>query len=483
MSQQIANPLMKRSVLQSTAQEPRDADIIVIGGGPGGYTAAFRLAMLGAKTILVERDQMGGTCLNRGCIPVKALLHSAELYTQSKNGAKFGVIAQNVQLDMAKVNAYKSDVVSTLVKGVEGLLKARKIELLRGEACFVGHKTLKVRLNNGEEKTLTASHIIIAVGAKPASLPIPGLDGADVFTSAKMLDVRTLPASIAVIGGGVIGMELATAYARFGTKVQVIEAQDRILSNFDEEICTQYTQIIKKQLSIQTSAQIQKIDDAPDGKKKVHYTKDGQMLEALVSKVLLAVGNAPDTDALCLEKAGIVSQEGWIKTDEAFMAAAGIYCIGDANGRMPLAHAASAQGIYVADLIMGQTPKIDLGIIPKCVYSDPEIASVGLTEAEVKTKGMPYKVGRFPLRANGRSLVLNKTAGFVKIIGSARHNEVLGVHIMGSSATELIGECTMVMRMEGCVEDIANTIHAHPTVGESIMEAAASYMGGAVHSL
>lgn len=462
----------------------QDADVIVIGGGPGGYVAALLLGMLGASVIVVERDRVGGTCLNRGCIPTKALLQSAELFEQLKSGARMGVEADNVRLNLAGVDAYQSQVVQTLVKGVEGLLKARKVELIQGEACFDGPKSLRVRLSDGGERRLSAPNIIIATGSKPSSPPIPGLDGLGVIDSTQALNVMDRPDSMVIIGGGVIGMELGAVYAAFGTKITVIEALDTILPNMDREIAKEYTRIAKRKITIHTGARVSGVADGPDAQKRVEFFKADQALEVTADRVLVAIGRSPDTSALGLEKAGIAAERGAVLVDENFSTnVSGVYCIGDANGKLMLAHAASAQGITVADRIMGKEPEISLSIVPSCIYTDPEIAAVGLTEEQVKERGIPYKVGRFTFRANGRSLILGKNQGFVKIIGSTAHNEVLGVHIIGPHATELIGECAMVMQLEGCVEDIAHTIHAHPTVGESIMEAAEAYLGGAIHSL
>ncbi len=466
------------------ADAPQDADVIVIGGGPGGYVCALKAAMLGAKVILVERDAVGGTCLNRGCIPTKALLQSAELYEHILDGGKMGINAADVTVDFDKVDAYRGKVVTTLVKGVEGLLKARKVELVRGEAVFTGEKTLEVSLNDGGKRNLTAPAIVIAAGSKSAAPPIPGLNGSNVITSTEALDVKNLPQSMAIIGGGVIGMEIGAVYAAFGVKITVIEALPRILPNMDEEISSAYTAIAKKKMEIHTAARVSAIEDAPDGGKLVRYTEADKEQTAAVDVVLVAVGRTPDTKPLQVDKAGIVMDRARVVVDDAFETnVKGVYCIGDANAKTMLAHVASAQGVAVAERITGHTPAIAQHIIPSCIYTDPEIASVGLTEAQVKDSGREYKVGKFSLRANGRSLVVNRPNGFVKIIGDAQTNEVLGVHIIGAFATEMIGECAAVMKLEGCVEDIAHTIHAHPTVGESIMEAAEKYLGGAIHSL
>lgn len=462
---------------------PKDADVIVIGGGPGGYVCALKAAMLGAKVILVERDSVGGTCLNRGCIPTKALLQSAELYEHILEGGKMGINAADVTVDYDKVDAYRGKVVTTLVKGVEGLLKARKVELVRGEASFAAAGTLDVALQDGTKRSLSAPNIVIAAGSRSATPPIPGLNGKNVITSTEALDVKNLPKSMAIIGGGVIGMEIGAVYAAFGVKIVVIEALPRILPNMDEEISAAYTAIAKKKMEIHTSARVSAIEDAAEGK-TVRYTENDQEKTADVDVVLVAVGRTPDTASLKLDKAGVAMERAKVVVNDRFETnVPGVYCIGDANARTMLAHVASAQGVAVAEQITGHTPAIAQNIIPSCIYTDPEIAAVGLTEAQVKDSGREYKVGKFSLRANGRSLVVDRPNGFVKIIGDAKTNEVLGVHIIGAFATEMIGECAAVMKLEGCVEDIAHTIHAHPTVGESAMEAAEKYLGGAIHSL
>ena len=468
----------------ATAEVPRDADVIVIGGGPGGYVCAIKAAMLGAKVILVERNAVGGTCLNHGCIPTKALLQSAELYEHIITGSKMGISAADVSVDFDKVDAYRNKVVSTLVKGVEGLLKARQVEVVRGEAVFTGEKTLEVTINAGGKRSLTAENIVIAVGSKSAAPPIPGLSGKNVINSTEALDVRDLPKSMAIIGGGVIGMEIGAVYAAFGVKIIVIEALPRILPNMDEDISSAYTSLVRNKMDIHTSARVCAIEAVASGGKVVKYTEADKEQTAEVDVVLVAVGRTPDTEPLQLDKAGIAMDRAKVVVDDNFETnVKGVYCIGDANAKTMLAHVASAQGVAVAELITGNTPAIAQDVIPSCIYTDPEIASVGLTEAQVKDSGREYKVGKFSMRANGRSLVLDRPNGFVKIIGDSNTNEVLGVHIMGAFATEMIGECAAVMKLEGCVEDIAHTIHAHPTVSESIMEAAEKYLGGAIHNL
>ena len=460
-----------------------DADVIVIGGGPGGYVCANKLGMLGKKVILVERDRVGGTCLNRGCIPTKALLQSAELYESVKNGAAMGVEVEGLKANLAQVDAFREKIVNGLVRGVESLLRARKVETVRGQASFVDAKTIKV-VDGANERKLTAENIVIATGSKTMNPPIPGLDGKNVLTSTEALHVTNLPESVAIIGGGVIGMELAVVYANFGAKVTVIEALDKLVAIMDGEVSDECARLLKDKMDIRLSARVSSVSDKGD-KKVDTFTENGQEQQEEADWVLAALGRGPEFDGLGLENIGIkADRKSGIPVDENFMTSVpGVYAIGDSNGMGMLAHVASAEGITVAEHLCGHASNINMKVVPSCIYCEPEIASVGMTEEQVKAAGIPYKTGKFPFRANGRSMIVGQPVGFVKIIGQAETNEVLGVHIIGPHATEMIGECAAVMKLEGCVEDIAQTIHAHPTVSESIMEAAESYMGGCIHSL
>ena len=461
----------------------RKTQLLVIGGGPGGYVAAMKSAMLGMEVTLAERDKVGGTCLNRGCIPTKAILHSAELYHQMQNSADTGITAENIRVDMAQVDRHKQKVVDTLVKGVEGLLRARKVTLVSGEAAFAGPNTVTVQKSDGSSETIRAEKIILAAGSKPSAPPIPGIDGKNVITSTEALQVKELPESMIIIGGGVIGMEIGAAYSRFGVKICVIEALERILPPVDAEISAEYAKQIKGQMEIHTGSRVEQITDR-NGKKAVLYTSGGEKHEAIADKVLVCIGRQPDTAGLHLEKAGVKTERGAVIVDNDFKTnVPGIWCIGDANAKCMLAHAASAQGIAVAEQLAGKPCGINTDLVPSCIYTDPEIASVGMTEEQAKAAGIDYKVGRFPFRGNGRSLILGKGSGFVKIIGEKKYGEILGVHIIGPNATELIAECAVAMHLEACVEDLAETIHAHPTVSESIMEAAENFLGGSIHMI
>lgn len=460
-----------------------DADVIVIGGGPGGYVCANKLGMLGKKVILVERDRVGGTCLNRGCIPTKALLQSAELYESVKNGAAMGVEVEGLKANLVQVDAFREKIVNGLVRGVESLLRARKVETVCGQASFVDAKTVKVA-DGANERTLTAENIVIATGSKTMNPPIPGLGGKNVLTSTEALHVTNLPGNVAIIGGGVIGMELAVVYANFGTKVTVIEALDKLVAIMDGEVSDECARLLKEKMDIRLPARVSSITDKGD-KKVVTFIENGIEKQVEADWVLAALGRAPEFDGLGLENIGIkADRKRGIPVDENFMTAVpGVYAIGDSNGMGMLAHVASAEGITVAEHLCGHASGINMKVVPSCIYCEPEIASVGMTEEQVKAAGIPYKTGKFPFRANGRSMIVGQPVGFVKIIGHASTNEVLGVHIIGPHATEMIGECVAVMKLEGCVEDIAQTIHAHPSVSESIMEAAEQFMGGCIHSL
>ena len=460
-------------------------DILIIGGGPGGYTAALKAGMMGAKTALIEKDQVGGTCLNRGCIPTKALLQSAERFQTAKNSLAFGVHAENVSLDMKRVDAYRRKSIKTLVKGIEYLINARKVDLIRGEAAFKDAETVCVRKQDGSEEELSAKNIIIATGSEVSFPPIPGIRGRDVITSTEALEVETLPGSMVIIGGGVIGVEIATAYAAFGVKITILEAMDSLLPAIDKEITAEYSKLVKSKFKAFTGARVEEILDREENGaycgKTVKYTLAGEEKAVDADKVLVCIGRKPMVEGLGLEAAGVETERGRIIVDKEFRTGVpGIYCIGDANGKCMLAHAASAQAKIVVTQLLGEECGIDPDLVPSCIYTDPEIASAGLSEEQAKAAGLDYKVGKFNFAANGRSLILSKRTGFVKMIADAGSGRVLGVHIIGPFATELIAECALAMKLKGTVSDIADTIHAHPTVSEAIEEAAESLIGGAI---
>lgn len=463
------------------ASGKQDADAIVIGAGPGGYVAAIKLALLGKKTILIEKDKVGGTCLNKGCIPTKALLMSAETLDTVKNSSRMGIAVTGFQIQPDVINKRKNQVVDTLVNGVKYLLKKRGVETIAGTASFTGPKTLCIALAAGGEKILSAAHIIIAAGSRSAKIPIEGIDGNNVISSTEALDVSALPESMVVIGGGVIGMEIGSIYADLGVKITILEALPNILPGMDEEISKTYRGIAGKKMSVYTDAKVVRISDVK-AQKKITYMYDGKQCEEIADKVLVAVGRSPETESLNLEAAGIKTERGWICVDDGHMTnVEGVYAIGDVNREVLLAHAASAQGIAVAEKIAGHASSMNLKIVPNCIYTKPEIAAVGMTEKQAKENGIAYKVGKFPFQANGKALAMGEPEGFVKIIADEKYGEILGVHIIGPRATDMISEATLAMRLECTASELAGTIHAHPTLTEAVMEAAESILGEAIH--
>lgn len=460
-----------------------NADVIVIGGGPGGYVAAIKSAINGKKVILIEKDQVGGTCLNRGCIPTKALIHCADVLDTVKGSSACGIEVSDYQIDTKKVNDYKNSVVKKLVGGVSYLLNKRGVQVIQGSAAFSGIKELTVTQKDGTKSVLSAESIIIAAGSESARPPIPGLDGKNVITSTEALNVESLPKSLAIIGGGVIGMEIGSIYAKFGVEVTVLEALPHIVPSIDNDVREVLFHTAEKIMTIEIGAMVKEIQDA-DNQKKVVYESGGERRECSAEKVMVCVGRRPNTKELGLETAGVqVNKRGYIQVNSHYETTApGVYAIGDVNGQVLLAHAASAQGIYVADRISGKKGGINTKLIPSCIYTKPEIACVGKTEDDLKKENIPYNVGKFPLSGNGKALSMGEPEGFVKILTGKTYGEILGAHIVGARATDLIGELALAIDAECTAEEIIHTVHPHPTISEAIFEAAElSFNGQTIH--
>ncbi|MBN7773114.1 dihydrolipoyl dehydrogenase [Clostridium aminobutyricum] len=455
-----------------------DYEVLVIGGGPGGYVAAIKAAQMGKKTAIVEKAHFGGTCLNVGCIPTKALLRSAEALNEVKESATFGVTGvdiANAKLDLKRVQERKKQVITQLVGGVQGLLKGNGVTLINGEGNLIDKNTLEAA-----GKKYTADYIIIATGSDVKNLPITISPKRQVLTSKEMLELSETPKTMTIIGGGVIGIEFAYFLASIGTKVTVIEFLDRILPMVDEEITAQVAaNLVKMGITIHTGAKVTEITD-----QSVRFEKAGEVQEVEAEKVLMAVGRAPRLDGIPCEALGIKTERGAIVTDECLKTSvSNIYAIGDVNGKAMLAHTASMEGIVAVENICGHKSAMDYGKIPSAIYVQPEIASVGLTEAEAKAKYGQVKVGKFPLLANGKAKVAGEERGLVKVILEPKYGEIVGVHMYCIHATDMISEAVVAMKLEGTAEEVANAIHPHPTVSEVMHEAMHAATGKAIHFL
>lgn len=457
-------------------------DVIVIGAGPGGYVCAIRAAQLGLKTACVEkRATLGGTCLNVGCIPSKALLQASEKYEEAeKHLAGMGVKIEKMSLDLPAMMGHKDKVVEANVKGVEFLFKKNKIDWLKGEGVISAPGKVKV----GNE-TYDAKHIVIATGSDVASLPGITIDEKQVVSSTGALELKSVPKTMVVIGGGVIGLEMGCVWSRLGAQVTVVEYLDRILPGMDGELSKETQKILKKQgINFKLGAKVTSVKTDKSGSKLTIEPAKGGSAEIIDAEiVLVAVGRKAYTDKLGLDAVGVERDErGRVKTDDRFQTnVKGIYAIGDVIAGPMLAHKAEDEGVVLAEMLAGQTGHIDYDCIPGVVYTWPEVAAVGKTEEQLKEAGVKYKTGKFPFTANGRARAMNCTDGFVKILADAATDRVLGVHIVGPEAGTLIAECVLAMEFGGSSEDIARTCHAHPTLEEAVKEAALAVDGRPLH--
>lgn len=463
-----------------------EKNILVVGGGPGGYVAAIRAAQLGARVTLIEKEHLGGTCLNIGCIPTKCLLHSAELVEQVRaQGSEIGVKVSGLQVDFPQVIAHKNQISQQLTAGVASLLRANGVQIVSGEAAFTAPRTLLVTAGDGSTQTLTADAVILSTGSVNAQPPIPGLkENPNCMDSTAALSLSELPKSMIVIGGGVIGIEMACAYTAFGTKVSVIEAMDHMLPMLDSDLTAIGVRSMEKLgVEFHLSCPVQAVEASPVGAKIVCRQADGSPLTLEAEKVLVAVGRKANTAGLNLEAGGIRSDKGRILVNDRMETnVPGVYAIGDCTfGHAQLAHTASAMGEVAAEVIMGLDARYDEHTNPTTVFLLPEAASVGITEEQAKASGCAYKVGRFPLMANGKSLILNGGEGLIKVILGAKYDEVLGVHMIGPRASDLIQEAALAIRLEATAEEIISTIHGHPTVSEALREAVLAAEKRAIH--
>jgi len=469
----------KVSALSIRASE-EGYDIAILGAGVGGYVAAIRAAQMGARVLLIEKDELGGTCLNRGCIPTKSFLSDVKIYSKVR-GSDIFINGSKVSIDLKKMASRKNKVVETMRRGVSMLLDSQKVTFVRGFAKFSDPKTIEVS-SNGKVKNYKAKNVIIATGSQVASLPTVKIDGKKILSSDEVVDLREIPKEVIVIGGGVVGVEFATIFNCLGTKVTVLEMLPQIISTEDEEVIRGLKLLLEKQgITILTRS---KVLSAFPGREKVEVTIDqeGKKERLFGKKVIMAVGRTPYTEGLNLERVGIQMEGKFIKVNSKMETNVdGVYAIGDVIGKMMLAHAASAEGIVAVENIMGKVREIDYQKIPSCIYTFPEVASVGLKESEAKQKGYDIQVGKFPYLNNGKALAMGEAEGFVKIVAEKELGQILGVHILGEHATDLIGECLLAMNVEASIEDLGEVIKGHPTLSEAVAEAALDWNGIAIH--
>ncbi len=456
-------------------------DIIVIGAGPGGYVAAIKSAKMGFKTAIVEERRVGGTCLNRGCIPTKAMLHASSLYRELKESKRFGIFSSNIGFEYGKIMEYKTDTVNKLCQGVEQLLKSNKVTLIQGKAVLEKDRTVTVTSDSNTE-IYKADKIVLATGSKPSLLPIPGIDSEGVMTSDDLFNLTEAPESLVIIGGGVIGVEFASIFSSLGTKVTILEALPNILGNIDKDITQNLKLILKKRgVDIHTSVKVQKIEKS--GNELIcTYTEKEKDIEIKGQYVLCAAGRIPNTDGLFGEGVSISTERGRVITDEGFKTDIdGVYAIGDLIKGMQLAHLASAQGICLIEELAGHERSIDLSIVPSCIYTEPEIAVVGMSEAEAKEKGISIKTGKFIMTANSKSVISQEERGFIKIIADEKTKEVLGAHMMCARATDMIGEFGNAIANRLTVPQLLKAMRAHPTYNEGVGEALEEVFDAAIH--
>ncbi len=461
-------------------------DLVVIGSGPGGYVCAIRAAQLGLKTAIVEkRPTFGGTCLNIGCIPSKALLHASEMFEEAGHGLEaLGIKVGAPKLDLPVMMKHKQDTVDANVQGVAFLLKKNKVDSFIGAGSIPSAGKVQITKSDGSSETIDTKNIVIATGSESAPLPGVTIDEKTVVTSTGALELGKVPGKLLIIGAGVIGLELGSVWSRLGAEVTVVEYLDRILPGMDDEVAKQFQRILTKQgFTFHLGSKVTKVDASKAGAKvTVEPASGGEAKNLDADIVLVAIGRRPYTEGLGLEAAGVALDRGRVVIDDHFKSSvAGIYAIGDVVRGPMLAHKAEDEGVAVAEIIAGQAGHVNYGVIPGVVYTQPEIATIGRTEEDLKAANVAYKVGKFPFTANGRARAMRSTDGFVKVLADAATDRVLGCHIIGKGAGDLIHEVAVLMEFGGSSEDLARTCHAHPTMSEAVKEAALGVEKRSIH--
>jgi dihydrolipoamide dehydrogenase len=455
-------------------------DVAVIGGGPGGYVCAIRCAQEGLKTVLIEKEHLGGTCLNWGCIPTKSLLQSAKVYSSAKKSKEFGILCKEIEFDFSAIMKRKDDVVSKLRRGIEGLVKGNGCTIVSGTASFIDKNTLAVGATQIKFK-----NAVIATGSVPSSLNIDGLENVNWVNSDGFLSLEKLPKSVLIVGTGVIGLEFATFLNAMDVQVSMVDILPQIAGNVDTEIANSLQEIMEKRgVQFHLDAKIKKFEQQ-NSQSVCHFEKNGIAFSEAVEMVIMATGRRPNTSGLNVENIGMKTEKGFLCVDDYCATnIQNIYAIGDVNGKAMLAHAASEQGMVVAhNLCKDKKQKADFSLIPSCIYTEPEIATIGLDENKAKNSGIDTLVGKFNVNGNGKSLVMGETEGLVKVVADKKTGEVLGLQLFNSHATDMIGEGLLALKLESTLEEISDAIHPHPTVNEMIMEAVHDALGHCAHKI
>ena len=465
--------------------ENKTYDVAIIGSGPGGYVAAIRAAQLNLSVLIIEKEsRLGGVCTLRGCIPTKALLHTADLLEETRHGAEVGVATREVRLELAAAMKHKEKVVRQSSNGVAFLMKKNKVDVVNGFGRIAGPGRVAVAASDGAETVYAAKNILVATGSTPRSLPGLEIDHKVILSSDSILEVTEIPKSLLVVGSGAVGVEFASMFARFGSKTVIVEILPRIVPVEDEEVSRELAAAFKRQgIAVYVDTRIEKLTRTDQGAEVLARSAGGKTESFRAEKILMAVGRKPLSEGIGLEAAGVATEKGYIRVDGLMRTSVpGIYAIGDVVPTAQLAHVASAEAVVAVEHMAGKEARpLNYDQVPGCTYSSPEIGSIGLTEAKARERGYDVAVGKFPFAANGKARILNETSGFVKIVGEKKYDEVLGVHIIGPRATELISEAGTALRLEATSEELVRTIHAHPTLSEAIHEASEAVEGQPIH--